>query len=194
MQLPQTHPLPPKLEDFTPQTNLADFMRKGVPQALRLAALRKAWVLDPAIRDFVNDARDYAYDWNTPGGAPGYGPLNATPDEVKAMLRQVMGEAEPKVAEDMAQEASLPESGSPEASLGETIQANTQQQDEQAQDEQAQDEQAKDEAGQPPQDDVASLKVRPEQHDSHHESAQEMKAPSEAYASSRRRHGSAAPR
>jgi hypothetical protein len=46
-----------------------------VPQILRNAAMRRMWVLDPAIRDYVDPALDYAYDWNIPGGVPGNGPL-----------------------------------------------------------------------------------------------------------------------
>jgi hypothetical protein len=38
-------------------------------------ALREIWRTDPAVRDFVGPA-DYAWDWNTPGDAPGYGPLH----------------------------------------------------------------------------------------------------------------------
>ena len=61
----------PSLDAFTLKTDLAPFMRKGVPHALRNAALRKMWMLDPAIRDHQDLARDYAWDWNTPGGVPG---------------------------------------------------------------------------------------------------------------------------
>lgn len=85
----------PKLEDLTPDSDLSAFLRKGVPEGLRNAALRRMWSLDPAIRDFVGEARDYAYDWNTPGGVPGTGELLPGQD-VGAMLRQVFGEAEPE--------------------------------------------------------------------------------------------------
>ena len=51
-------------------TDITGFLRKGVPEHLRNAALRKSWALDPAIRNYVNPALDYAYDWNTPGGVP----------------------------------------------------------------------------------------------------------------------------
>jgi hypothetical protein len=78
----------PRLEDLTPQTDLAPFMRLGVPVALRNAALRRMWTLDSAIRDRVGDALEYAYDWNTPGGVPGTGPLLAS-DDVQAMLRSM---------------------------------------------------------------------------------------------------------
>lgn len=73
----------PGLDDITAETNLSDFMRKEVPAALRNAALKRAWALDPAIRDYVNPAREYAFDWNTPGGVPGNGPLEAAYDALK---------------------------------------------------------------------------------------------------------------
>ena len=58
--------------------DLSPFMRKGVPESMRREALRAMWSADPAIRDFVSPALDYAYDYNAPGGAPGYGPLSAS--------------------------------------------------------------------------------------------------------------------
>lgn len=73
----------PGLDEITAETNLADFMRKEVPAMLRNAALRRAWALDPAIRDYVNPAREYAYDWNAPGGVPGNGPIEAGFDALK---------------------------------------------------------------------------------------------------------------
>ncbi len=75
----------PSLDTLTPDTDLTPFLRTGVPAALRNAALRRMWSLDPSIRDFVSEAREYAYDWNTPGGVPGMGPL-LPGDDVKAML------------------------------------------------------------------------------------------------------------
>lgn len=84
----------PKLEDLTAASDLSAFLRKGVPEALRNAALRRMWSLDPAIRDFVGEARDYAYDWNAPGGVPGSGELLPGQD-VRAMVRQIFGESEP---------------------------------------------------------------------------------------------------
>lgn len=73
----------PKLDEITAQTNITDFMRREVPAALRNAALRQAWAIDPAIRDYVNPAREYAYDWNIPGGVPGNGPIEAGYDALK---------------------------------------------------------------------------------------------------------------
>ena len=86
----------PKLEELTASTDMSAFLRKGVPEHLRNAALQKSWALDPAIRNYVNPALEYAYDWNTPGGVPGGGELGASVD-VARLVSQIMGEpaAEP---------------------------------------------------------------------------------------------------
>lgn len=76
----------PSLEEITAQTNLADFMRKEVPAALRNAALKKAWALDPVIRDYVNPAMEYAYNWNAPGGVPGNGPIESGFEALQEMV------------------------------------------------------------------------------------------------------------
>jgi hypothetical protein len=83
----------PKLEDLTSTTDITAFLRKGVPESLRNAALRKAWALDPAIRNYVNPALDYAYDWNTPGGVPGSSEIGAGMD-VARLVSQIMGGGE----------------------------------------------------------------------------------------------------
>lgn len=80
----------PKLEDVTETTDITGFLRKGVPESLRNAALRKSWALDPAIRNYVNPALDYAYDWNTPGGVPGSSEI-ATGTDIAKMVLQIMG-------------------------------------------------------------------------------------------------------
>lgn len=80
----------PGLEEITERTDIVGFLRKGVPESLRNAALRKVWALDPVIRNYVNPALDYAYDWNTPGGVPGSGEIAAGTD-IPEMVRQIMG-------------------------------------------------------------------------------------------------------
>ena len=85
----------PKLEELTADTDMTVFFRKGVPEGIRNAALRKSWALDPAIRNYVNPALDYAYDWNKPGGVPGAGEL-APGTDVARMVAQVMGWTEPQ--------------------------------------------------------------------------------------------------
>lgn len=107
----------PKLEDLTETTDITAFLRKGVPEQLRNAALRKSWALDPAIRNYVNPALDYAYDWNTPGGVPGSGEIGAGVD-VARMVSQIMGTAE-SVAEQAAEPSlatPLPEEGAAQTS------------------------------------------------------------------------------
>jgi len=83
----------PSLDELTSETDITAFLRKGVPEHLRNAALRKSWALDPAIRNYVNPALDYAYDWNTPGGVPGSSELGAGLD-VARMVSQIMGSGE----------------------------------------------------------------------------------------------------
>ena len=77
----------PPVESLTAESDITAFLRKGVPQALRNAALRRMWALDPAIRDFVGEARDYAWDWNAPGGVPGGGPVAG--EDVAAMVNRM---------------------------------------------------------------------------------------------------------
>jgi len=76
----------PSLESIDATTDVSAFLRREVPDWLRNAALKKAWAADPAIRDYVNPAMEYAYDWNAPGGVPGAGALEAGHDA----LRQAM--------------------------------------------------------------------------------------------------------
>ena len=80
----------PKLEELTADTDMTVFFKKGVPESIRNAALRKSWALDPAVRNYVSPALDYAYDWNKPGGVPGAGELAPGTDVVR-MVAQVMG-------------------------------------------------------------------------------------------------------
>ncbi|ANW00997.1 DUF3306 domain-containing protein [Bradyrhizobium icense] len=87
----------PKLEELTETTDITAFLRKGVPEHLRNAALRKSWALDPAIRNYVSPALEYAYDWNAPGGVPGGGELGAGVD-VARLVAQIMGEPAAEIA------------------------------------------------------------------------------------------------
>jgi hypothetical protein len=93
----------PRIEDLTADSDVTGFLRKGVPDVLRKAALRRMWALDPAVRDYIGDARDYAWDWNVPGGVPGNGPLEITAEIRESIERMFSG---PKVPDE-----SLPVSG-----------------------------------------------------------------------------------
>jgi hypothetical protein len=85
-------PLPelPPIETLTAASDFTPFMQPGVPDALRVAALRRLWSIDPAIRDYVGPARDYAWDWHLPGGVPGAGPIESA-EEVARLLDRVLG-------------------------------------------------------------------------------------------------------
>src|SRR5262249_4743692 len=71
-------------------SDIRAFLQKGVPAALTRAALRQAWVSDPAIRDFIEIAENQ-WDFTRPETIPGFGPLGAT-DEVQSLLAQALGE------------------------------------------------------------------------------------------------------
>jgi hypothetical protein len=81
----------PSVDELTAEMDLSVFLRKGVPHALRKAALRRMWSLDPTIRDFVSEAREYAYDWNVPGGVPGSGGALPPADEIRKLAEQIVG-------------------------------------------------------------------------------------------------------
>ena len=78
----------PNIEELTADSDFTVFLDARVPSGLRQAALRRAWVLDPRIRDFIEMA-DWQYNWNVPGGAPGYGPLPQGTN-VAQLLAQVL--------------------------------------------------------------------------------------------------------
>lgn len=78
----------PPIESLTEASDFTGFLRPGVPAPLRQAALRRAWTLDPAIRDFIGPA-DYAWDYNAPDGVPGFA-LQLGGD-VTRMLAQAIG-------------------------------------------------------------------------------------------------------
>lgn len=93
----------PRLEDLVPGQSLTAFMQPWVPTAVRNAALQRMWLLDPAIRDYVSPALDYAYDYNTPGAAPGFGTMETSQDAIREVAemfdRALGGSATPASAE-----------------------------------------------------------------------------------------------
>jgi hypothetical protein len=84
----------PPVETLGAGSDIKDFLRPGVPAALKNAALRKMWLMTPAIRDHKDVAVDYAWDWNTPGGVPGDGG-RLDPEKVAQWVRQIAGLEEP---------------------------------------------------------------------------------------------------
>ncbi len=100
----------PKLDELTAETDMTLFLRPGVPEALRNAALRRGWMLDPNVRDYVCEAREYAYDWNLPGDVPGSGPLPPGLD-IKAMVGRLFGNRRPPPQPDQSFGAGPPAAG-----------------------------------------------------------------------------------
>jgi hypothetical protein len=80
----------PSLESISATTDVTAFLRKGVPLALSREALRRAWIADPTIRDFVGLAEN-AWDFNDPDAMPGFGPLDYTPDELRDLVARIVG-------------------------------------------------------------------------------------------------------
>lgn len=89
---------PPSLDLIDKDFDLAHWLKQNVPEEWKLKALRRAWESDPAISGYLDPARDYALDWNTPGGAPGYGPLSES-DNVEEMLANIFGKPPEPAAE-----------------------------------------------------------------------------------------------
>jgi hypothetical protein len=81
-----TH-LPP-IESINAASDVRGFLAPGVPAELSRAALRRAWVSDPAIRDFVGLAENQ-WDFTKPGSVPGFGPLHLTP-QMRRIIRELV--------------------------------------------------------------------------------------------------------
>jgi Protein of unknown function (DUF3306) len=121
----------PSIESIAAGTDISVFLKPGVPVDLARAALRRAWVADPAIRDFVGLAEN-AWDFNAPGGVPGFEPLRAV-DDVQRLAAQLMGATpaaaseSPGAAADAAQvrKAQVPEVQVPEAQVPETAEQSS---------------------------------------------------------------------
>jgi hypothetical protein len=85
----------PKIEELTAQSDFSLFLRPGVPQLLRNAALRRMWSLDHSIRDYIGPV-DYQWDFNTPGGLPA-GFSDQLGGDVGRLLAQAIGKVEEAV-------------------------------------------------------------------------------------------------
>lgn len=103
----------PRLEDLTAESDLSAFLREGVPKALKSAALRKMWSLDPAIRDYIGPS-ECAWNFNEPGSMAGFGPLDDAGDHVAAFLSTMSDGARSRLAEAAATEIPPQQSNEPE--------------------------------------------------------------------------------
>ncbi|MCK1546541.1 DUF3306 domain-containing protein [Bradyrhizobium sp. 160] len=80
----------PSIDEINAATDITAFLRKGIPQELSRAALRRAWTTDPAIRDFVGLAEN-AWDFNDPTAMPGFGPLDCSSEQLAALVDRIIG-------------------------------------------------------------------------------------------------------
>jgi hypothetical protein len=89
----------PAIDSIEAGSDVSAFLRPGVPADLARAALRRAWVADPAIRDFIGPSEN-AWDFTAPGGVPGFGPLRAIDDawRLAAQLTGATPAATPETA------------------------------------------------------------------------------------------------
>jgi hypothetical protein len=91
----------PPIESITGASDIRAFLAPGVPEELSRAALRRAWVSDPTIRDFVGIAENQ-WDFTRPDDVPGFGSLDVTAEELRWLVDQLVGTA-----------ARLPQAASP---------------------------------------------------------------------------------
>ncbi|MEH2526837.1 MULTISPECIES: DUF3306 domain-containing protein [unclassified Bradyrhizobium] len=80
----------PPIDSIDAGTDITAFLRKGIPQELSRAALRRAWTADPAIRDFIGLAEN-AWDFNDPNAMPGFGPLDCSEAELRGLVDRIVG-------------------------------------------------------------------------------------------------------
>ena len=109
----------PPIESISAETDITAFMRTGVPETLKHAALRRVWSSDPVIRDFVGLNENF-WDAAGPDGIPGFGDLDPNLD-VRRMVSELFGETprqdtqpEPE-ADRVAGSSALPTDNSPKA-------------------------------------------------------------------------------
>lgn len=95
----------PPIESITIDTDIRAFLQSGVPTELAQAALRRVWVSDPAIRNFIGIAENQ-WDFTDPNAIPGFGPLRET-DDVSGVVAQALGTLS-KVPGAVSKEAALP--------------------------------------------------------------------------------------
>lgn len=74
----------PPVDELTESSDFTPYLRKGVPEAMRKAALRKLWVTEPSVVNYV-PLVEYAWHQNEPG----FGPLLPT-DDVEKLLKQIV--------------------------------------------------------------------------------------------------------
>lgn len=108
LQLPVNPAELPSIDALTEDSDYTVFLRKGVPDTMRKAALRKLWVTEPSV---VNYRPLVEYAWHN--NEPGFGPLLPT-DNVQDMLERIFG-GTPEAPKEPDEAASSADAGTADA-------------------------------------------------------------------------------
>src|SRR6516164_11558217 len=90
----------PPIDSITAKSDVSAFLAPGVPVELTRAALRRAWTVDPAIRDFIGLSEN-SWDFNAPDAIAGFGPLEMT-DDLRRQVARFVGRNIAGTADDTA--------------------------------------------------------------------------------------------
>ncbi len=112
----------PPLELIDAASDIRAFLAPGVPVELTRAALRRAWLADPAIRDFIGIAENQ-WDFTRPDGVPGFGTLDL-PANFRRVLSELSGVVEQESAARTEQAAEKTEEETPPLGRNVATQAN----------------------------------------------------------------------
>ena len=86
----------PAIESITGASDVRAFLAPGVPVELQRAALRRLWLVDPTIHDFIGIAENQ-WDFANPDTVPGFGSLQLTA-ALQRMLDALTGAAPEQLA------------------------------------------------------------------------------------------------
>jgi hypothetical protein len=79
----------PSIDSITATTDIRMFMLPGVPLVLRQAALRKVWMIDPKIRDFIEMAEN---QWDFTVNSPGFD-FSPPSGDIQKMVAEIFGKS-----------------------------------------------------------------------------------------------------
>jgi hypothetical protein len=80
----------PSIESLDAGSDITPFLAPGVPAELTRQALRRIWMADPAIRDFIGLSEN-AWDFTAASGVPGFGVLSA--EDAGRLVARALGAA-----------------------------------------------------------------------------------------------------
>jgi len=81
----------PSIESIDAGSDIRAFLAVGVPSDLTRAALRRVWLTDSKIRNFIGLSEN-SWDFNAPGAMAGFGPIDK--EEAARVLTRLLGESD----------------------------------------------------------------------------------------------------